>query len=180
MIENIIELENYLSILKKKLKGFVRRAPIFVFAKVNPTTVELSGDVDEIINIDFNKSVEDFIYDDIKTLLREKYYPKLTYYTFESKKAVFSKDLEQTLSKKDISFDDAIKQLTEVPKIANTAIIDKIDISKNRIILYGLKNSSGLFQSSIPVLVLLRKLKEYNLEERSNYFEKMCKEVKAK
>lgn len=182
MIETIQDIKKHLDVFKKKFQNFRSRSPIYFNYLITPMSISIYSDseLDEKnlikeFNINYNIPIEDFIYE-IREYLRDNVYPKII------KTEIIRIDpptklIHSFMKEQNIPFDEAFNKLS-TKVIKKELIVDKIDLAKNRIVLYNKKiRETKLYQVNMPVLVFVRKLKELEESERSIYFQDYCKEV---
>lgn len=172
------DIREYVNLFKKKFQGFKSRAPIFFTFQVSPLSVfiQVEGSVEITeFKINYDQPVEDLIYE-IRAFLRDHEYPKLQKTEIKFVEPDIS-DINRLTIKKDITFDEAFKELSSKKKKTNY-IIDKIDITKNKAVLLevGKENSSLLYQVDMPILVLLRRIKR--LENEREAYEEFMRHAK--
>lgn len=151
------DMRDYLKSFNKKFKSFQSRSPLIFTYITSPfkVMVHVSGKEVVSFNIDYTMKVEDFI-SVIRKYFRNRLYPKMI--KSELKRVdPRVEDINRITAKKDISFDDAFKELS-YKQVEYPFIIDKIDIMKNRIVLLDETSTPRLYQASIPVYALLKKI----------------------
>lgn len=181
MIKTIQDMEEYLKTFNKKFLRFKSRAPIYFTFQATPFAVSLYHDSEfseesliTEFTINYEVSVEDFIFN-IREYLREHEYPKLVRSTV-LRLDPSSSDIQALMVKNNIPFEEAFSLLS-IKKKKEVFVLDKIDLSKNRLVISGSNKFLCLYQVDMPVLVFVRNLK--TLEEKARWaeFEKHCQKV---
>jgi hypothetical protein len=177
MVKDINEMEDYIKKFKKKFSGFRSRAPIYFTFQVTPLKVfvqfEEEIDIKEF-TIDYNLPVEDTIHT-IREWFRDYKYPKIVH----SKRVKIEpdiSDINNLMIKENATFEEAFSSLSSKTR-KETFIIDKVDISKDRIIVLDDKKETIMYQVDMPVLIFVKNLKTLPENSRWKEFEKHCKKV---
>lgn len=177
MIKNINEIEEYIKKFKKKFQGFRSRAPIYFTFQVTPLKVFIQFEDENEIKefpINFDLTVEEMIHG-IREYFRDNKYPRIVH-NQKIRIEPTTSDINNLMVKENITFEEAFSLLSSKTK-KESYVLDKVDISKNRIIICDQKGSTLLYQVDMPVLIFIKNIK--SLEEKSRWkeFEKHCEKV---
>lgn len=181
MSQEFDDVFEYLKQIKKRLKRFRNRAPIPFEFKVYPPAIEISYleqglKVVHEIPILYMKDAKEEV-NRVRKYLREKVYPKMKKVELKFVEPD-SKEILDLMEKKQIPIAEAFSLLSK-KEVETIYIIDKIDIFRNKIVLLDEENKIEVYNTKIPVLVLLETLKDFpDFEDKWTIFEEKCKKEK--
>lgn len=161
MDKDFEEIQIYLNEIKKKLVSFRQRAPIQFSFSINPFSIilNINNNKEHEIPILYNRSVSEQV-GRVREYLRKNVYPKLT--KIENKFVEpTAEELNKFMKENTFSFDEAFTSLSNV-EIEKNYIIDKVDISKNTVILLDDDGFIEKYRTTVPISVLLKTMREFD------------------
>lgn len=176
--KNKIDTKFFVNEFTKKFKNFCEKVPLFLN---NPIITEKSVTLYTYENkklleyyFDFTKDVKSNIYN-IRQKLFNNYFPHMTQViTYEH--IYDSEMLNYMISNGDISLDEVTPNGGVMEKKKIEWVIEKVIVLRDELHVKNLElNKRFVYQTKIPVTILLKKLMNKDAKEKWNIFEKNTK-----